>query len=73
MQSEELSEEHSGVVTAFSDVQGLGEITDAASVVWPFHCVSITDGSRTIEVGRQVVFRKGFRVARPEAVSIRSV
>jgi hypothetical protein len=73
MQSEELSEEHSGVVTAFSDVQGLGEITDVASVVWPFHCVSITDGSRTIEVGRQVVFRTGFRVARPEAVSIRSV
>ncbi|CAB4665988.1 unannotated protein [freshwater metagenome] len=73
MQSEELSEEHSGVVTAFSDVQGLGEITDVASVVWPFHCVSIADGSRTIEVGRQVVFRAGFRVARPEAVSIRSV
>lgn len=73
MQSEELSEEHSGVVTAFSDVQGLGEVTDVASVVWPFHCVSIADGSRTIEVGRQVVFRTGFRVARPEAVSIRSV
>ncbi|MSZ59969.1 MAG: hypothetical protein F2650_01215 [Actinobacteria bacterium] len=68
-----MSEEHSGVVTAFSDVQGLGEITDVASVVWPFHCVSIADGSRTIEVGRQVVFRAGFRVARPEAVSIRSV
>ena len=73
MQSEELSEEHSGVVTAFSDVQGGGEITDVAFVVWPFHYVSIADGSRTIEVGRQVVFRTGFRVARPEAVSIRSV
>ena len=54
-------------------VRGLGEITDSASVVWPFHCVSIADGSRTIEVGQAVMFRTGFRVARPEAVSIRSV
>ena len=73
MRSEELSEELTGTVTAFNDAHGLGEITDAASVVWPFHCVSIADGSRTIEVGRSVMFRTGFRVARPEAVSIRSV
>jgi cold shock CspA family protein len=71
MQSEELSEELTGIVTAFNDAHGLGEITDTSSVVWPFHCVSIADGSRTIEVGRTVVFRAGFRVARPEAVSIR--
>ena len=73
MQSDELSEELSGIVTAFNDAHGLGEITDSASVVWPFHCVSIADGSRTIEVGRTVMFRTGFRVARPEAVAIRSV
>ena len=72
MQSDELSEELAGTVTSFNDARGLGEITDSASVVWPFHCVSIADGSRTIEVGRKVVFRSGFRVARPEAVSIRS-
>jgi len=73
MQSEELSEELTGMVTAFNDAHGLGEITDSASVVWPFHCVSIADGSRTIEVGRTVMFRTGFRVARPEAVAIRSL
>ena len=73
MQSDGLSEELSGIVTAFNDAHGLGEITDSASVVWPFHCVSIADGSRTIEVGRAVMFRTGFRVARPEAVAIRSV
>jgi len=73
MQSKELSEELSGIVTAFNDARGLGEITDTASVVWPFHCVSIADGSRTIEVGRAVMFRTGFRVARPEAVAIRPV
>jgi len=73
MQSEELSEDLSGTVTSFNDAHGLGEITDSASVVWPFHCVSIADGSRTIEVGRTVMFRTGFRVARPEAVAIRSV
>lgn len=73
MQSEELSEELSGTVTAFNDAHGLGEITDSASVVWPFHCVSIADGSRTVDVGQSVKFRTGFRVVRPEAVSIRSV
>ncbi len=73
MQSEELSEELTGTVTSFNDAHGLGEITDSAFVVWPFHCVSIADGTRTIEVGRTVMFRSGFRVARPEAVSIRSV
>ena len=73
MQSEELSEELTGTVTGFNDAHGLGEITDSAAVVWPFHCVSIADGSRTIDVGRAVKFRTGFRVARPEAVSIRSV
>jgi len=73
MQSEELSDELTGTVTAFNDAHGLGEITDSASVVWPFHCVSIADGSRTIDVGRTVKFLTGFRVARPEAVSIRSV
>jgi cold shock CspA family protein len=73
MQLEELSEELTGTVTSFNDAHGLGEITDSASVVWPFHCVSIADGTRTIEVGRTVMFRSGFRVARPEAVSIRSM
>ena len=73
MNSEELSEELTGTVTSFNDAHGLGEITDSAFVVWPFHCVSIADGTRTIEVGRTVMFRSGFRVARPEAVSIRSV
>ena len=73
MQSEELSEELTGTVTSFNDAHGLGEITDSASVVWPFHCVSIADGTRTIEVGCTVMFRSGFRVARPEAVSIRSL
>ena len=73
MQLEELSEELTGTVTSFNDAHGLGEITDSTSVVWPFHCVSIADGSRTIEVGQAVMFRNGFRVARPEAVSIRSV
>ena len=73
MQSEELSDELTGTVTSFNDAHGLGEITDSASIVWPVHCVSIADGSRTIEVGRTVMFRTGFRVARPEAVSIRSV
>lgn len=60
-----------GVVTAFDDYVALGEITDNDGNVWPFHCVSIADGSRTIVVGAQVQFETQFHVARHEAVNIR--
>lgn len=60
-----------GVVTAFDDYVALGEITDNDGVVWPFHCVSIADGSRTIAVGSHVLFETRFHVARHEAVNIR--
>lgn len=73
MQSEQTGEEFSGIVTAFDDAAGLGEITDAQSQHWWFHCVSIADGSRTISIGQPVKFRSGFRVLRAEAVSIRSL
>ena len=61
----------SGVVTAFDEYVALGEITDNVGTVWPFHCVSIADGSRTIEVGAHVQFETRFHVARHEAVNIR--
>ena len=60
----------SGTVTKFDEFIGLGEITDTKRRVWPFHCVSIADGSRTISVGAAVSFLPAFRVARSEAVSI---
>ena len=59
-----------GAVTQFDDFIGLGEITDDRARIWPFHCVSIADGTRTIAVGTKVSFTPAFRVARSEAVSI---
>lgn len=60
----------SGTVTQFDEFIGLGEITDGKRHIWPFHCVSIADGSRTIPTGMAVTFLPAFRVARLEAVSI---
>lgn len=66
-----VSETMSGVVTAFDDYVALGEITDTNGTVWPFHCVSIADGSRMIQVGATVYFETKFHVSRSEAVNIR--
>ena len=59
-----------GRVTGFDVHRGLGEITDDSGTVWPFHCVSIADGSRDIAVGTRVEFAVEFRVKRDEAVAI---
>ena len=61
---------HPGIVTAFDAHRGLGEITDGSGTVWPFHCVSIADGTRDIAVGTPVEFGIEFRVKRDEAVAI---
>ncbi len=45
-----------GRVSAFDEERGLGEVTGADGVVYPFHCTVIADGSRTIAVGTHVEF-----------------
>lgn len=57
-----------GRVVAFDEQAGLGEIERRSSprpgggdgspvgARVPFHCVSIADGSRTVEVGAEVAF-----------------
>lgn len=50
-------EEHRGVVTAFDDHRGLGEVRDRHGRTWTFHCTAISDGTRTIDVGATVRFR----------------
>jgi len=47
-----------GVVGAFSDLRGDGVILSDAGESLYFHCVSILDGSRTIDVGTVVVGRR---------------
>jgi cold shock CspA family protein len=62
-----------GTVSEFDGASGLGVVSDVAGERWPFHCVSIVDGTRTIEPGTPVEFVVEVRVSRLEAVSIRPV
>jgi cold shock CspA family protein len=59
-----------GTVTAFDETSGLGTVTADGGTEYPFHCVSIADGSRSITPGTRVGFETGFRVARTEATLI---
>lgn len=45
-----------GTVTSFDDDAGLGEVRSVDGATHPFHCTSIADGSRSIEVGVAVDF-----------------
>lgn len=60
-----------GVVEAFDDAAGYGEVT-ADDGQWFFHCTAIADGTRSIEVGTPVTFEVvGGRVGRWEASDLR--
>lgn len=59
-----------GTVTEFDELSGLGTVTADGGAAYPFHCVSIADGSRHVETGSRVSFETDFRVARTEATSI---
>ncbi|CAB4666934.1 unannotated protein [freshwater metagenome] len=63
-------EQHVGHVVAFDFHAGLGEIRDEQGRVWPFHCVSLSDGSRSIDIGTHVKFIVRFHVQRDEAFDI---
>ena len=60
-----------GSVTEFDDALGLGVITSDDGTAFGFHCVSIADGSRTIEVGTPVSFGVLLKLGRREAADIR--
>lgn len=62
---------HSGIVTAFGEREGLGEITDDSGRIWPFHCVEVLDGSRSIAAGTMVEFEPLAKLGRYEASMIR--
>jgi cold shock CspA family protein len=61
-----------GTVTAFDQASGLGTIV-AEELEVPFHCISIADGTRTIEVGAAVQFELLAKLGRYEAADIRPV
>jgi CspA family cold shock protein len=60
-----------GRVSAFDEPAGLGVITAAGGARYPFHCVEIADGTRTIEVGIEVEFEPLRKLGRVEAAAIR--
>jgi cold shock CspA family protein len=59
-----------GTVTEFDEYVGLGEVTTADGI-YPFHCVEIADGTRTIEVGTAVEFDVMTKFGRDEASRVR--
>lgn len=48
-----------GIVESFDERRGDGEILSDHGERLYFHCVSISDGSRTIEVGTRISGRRG--------------
>jgi cold shock CspA family protein len=60
-----------GTVTEFDEALGLGVITSDDGTSFGFHCVSIADGSRTIDVGAPVTFGVLLKLGRREAADIR--
>ncbi len=59
-----------GTVTEFDEYVGLGVVTAADGAEYPFHCVEIADGSRTIELGTVVTFERLAKLGRFEASRI---
>lgn len=59
-----------GVVTQFDPLVGLGQIRDDTGSMLGFHCIAISDGTRTIEVGARVRFELLAKLGRYEATAI---
>ena len=60
-----------GTVVAFDATVGLGEIDAADGRRFPFHCIVIADGTRTIATGTAVVFALIPKLGRWEAAQVR--
>ncbi len=48
-----------GHVTAFDAGRGTGVVRGDDGAEWTFHATRVSDGSRSVEVGRRVVFEVG--------------
>ncbi len=60
-----------GRVIDFDEHVGLGHVEAAGGAVYLFHCVEITDGTRTIEVGADVEFDVMVKFGNDEARQLR--
>ena len=66
------SSTRSGTVAAFDESVGLGVVAGTDGVDYPFHCIEIADGSRSIQVGAHVTFDVMAKLGRWEAANLRS-
>lgn len=62
-----------GTVTEFDQAAGTGIVTATDGTPYPFHCIEIADGSRTILRGIDVTFQRLARFGRYQAGAIRPV
>lgn len=60
-----------GTVMSFDANVGLGSVAGIDGVSYPFHCIEIADGSRTIDVGAEVSFDLLAKLGRWEAANLR--
>lgn len=61
----------SGTVSTFDEAVGLGEVTDGSDGTrYPFHCIELADGSRTVAVGTAVRFTVFAKLGRLEAAQV---
>ena len=59
-----------GRVSQFDEAAGLGTIDADDGAQHRFHCISIADGTRTIDVGQRVAFVRANRFGSVEAADI---
>lgn len=60
-----------GIVEQFDREIGLGEVRAADGTSYPFHCIVIADGTRSVEVGAAVAFELLPKLGRWEATALR--
>ncbi len=60
-----------GHVSAFDTAAATGTVTADDGTAFPFHCIEIADGSRTIAPGTQVEFAVLAKFGRYQAAQIR--
>ena len=61
-----------GAVREFDEEKGLGVVVAPDGQAFPFHCIEIADGTRTIDVGATVTFSPMRKFGTWEAADITS-
>ncbi|MGB8861232.1 MAG: hypothetical protein WCC60_18385 [Ilumatobacteraceae bacterium] len=70
MRSAAAGSAHLGTIVAFDAAVGLGEVERDDGAHFSFHCIELSDGTRSIEVGVPVTFRLLCKLGRYQAADI---